>query len=212
MIFTKEEIYRSFSFPQFNNKLNTWHMKKLFFLLCILFSFHSYAGEITVKDFSNGVLLVRLNSGSKQLEFYKEKYPEKAQKLAEKIDSENQELMTAFSEQYKYSKVLFFYSDDAESIKNRNYKAKLFTADMSPVKEFDYKADEIFIARLGSTFESTLAIASLVLYNADFNQLEKPFPYYVRTYEGIGFLERSKKNLISRLNTKLMKYKKTHDL
>lgn len=187
-------------------------MKKFLFLLCILLSFNSFSKEADLHDFSKGVLLVRLNSGSQQLDYYKEKYPDKAQQLASEIDAENQELIDTFAENYKYSEVLFFYSDDAEAIKNKKYKAKLFTAKMDPVQQFNYNDDEIFIARIGSTVESSLAIASLVLYNSNFDRLEKPFPNYVRTYEGISFFKRSKKNLIIRLNNKLMKYKQKHHL
>lgn len=184
-------------------------MKKIIFLLCILFSVNCFAGKANSKDFSNGVLLVRLNSGSSQLDFYKEQYPEKVERFKSKINAENEELIRAFSENYHYSKVLFFYSDDADAIKNKDYTSHLFTADMKEVKQFNYNEDEVFIARIGSTLESTLAIATLVLYDAEFDQLEKPFPYYVRTYEGISFLKRSKKNLVTRLNSKLMKYKKS---
>lgn len=184
-------------------------MKKLFFLLCMLFSFSSIAGNSVPKDYSNGVLLVRLNSGSKQLDFYKEKYPDKVKQFESAVNAENEELIQAFSENYNYSKVLFFYSDDAEAIKNKKYTSSLFTADMKPIQEFKYSKQEVFIARIGSTLESTLAIATLVLYDAEFDQLERPFPYYVRTYEGLSFLERSKKNLVTRLNKKLLRFKKS---
>jgi len=134
----------------------------------------------------------------------------KANKLESRIDEQNALIRRAFASEYTFSKVYFFYSQHSDSVRQgklngilydedynlvRSLKGidslNIFTAEFGEVGQdtnryFDHQSfengDTAFSNVLKNSFYGGTKISfdALVISDQNFNQLERPFPYYSR--------------------------------
>ena len=150
---------------------------------------------------------------------------EKAVQQYEAEQKEKQDnLMQAFRENYTFSKVLFFYSHDKENIKNDDFSSVKFYTDSNQLVSNDtIDFSHFFIGEVsrmeidsaiytdGDGVEhktSNYSFSALIVRDRDFVQLGNPFPYYVRTMDGMPLLQKKSFRLIAAFQNKLeRKYK-----
>ncbi len=185
-----------------------------------------------INDLKDGCLLVRLPSKYNKLRELErlsasKSVSEAAQKrmreqylttLSER-DSFNARLMTAFTSQYHFSDVLFFYDTSSVQVKERKLDKLFLNAELQPELDYPDPAKPFLILRLGTTDPSvTSGIEAMVVMDAQFADLERPFPYYIKLKSLGHILEaifspkkraiRSPGHLAAELNRKMMDFYK----
>lgn len=185
------------------------------------------------KVFVDGILLVRLKSNKNKINALKKYRGEEAAQLEQlKQDKINKEIINSFKTYYSISKVYFFYSEYSKQVRNKEFDKVSFVDENLNVDEsIDIDAhNEFLIAEFSSNKQRSglyrhgsymkrdetgvqmvdtywgppaIRFSALIIMNDKFEQLAKPLPRYVRTYESIPFLRRSKPATISRLNQKV---------
>ncbi len=175
--------------------------------------------------FENGYMLVQLFNRDKTKHFIQQELGDGAvAKYEEKQLAKHKRLMGAFESHYSFNKVLFFYSNDKEHIKNRNFESVTFYGyKHQPIHKDSIKIDTFFIGEVSrvesdsvtyvkSTGEShkrpSYAFSAFVIRDDQFRQLEKPFPFYVRTFEGTPIFRRKENGLVKSLQSKLERTKR----
>jgi len=151
---------------------------------------------------------IRTHLGEKAVQQY-----EAEQK--EKFDN----IMKAFKDNYTFSKVLFFYSHDKEKIKNNDFSTVKFYTDSNQLVSNDtidfthFFIGEISRVEIDSSIytdgagvehkTANYSYSALIVRDRNFIQLGKPFPYYVRTMEGMPLLQKKSYRLIASFQNKL---------
>lgn len=187
-----------------------------------------------IKDLKDGVLLVRLQTRSKSLEMIRERgMDEKAAEIEAELKAENDEIIAAFQEEYDFSKVYFFNSEDSGELAKGEYdKVNTFdydevevnlnlntvfflTAEFSNVQpdtartRGDYRmvdtedGPELRSTSNGST---NFGFGALIIMSDQFIQLADPFPSYTRTFDDIFFLRRQPAKVVGKMNGKLVDF------
>lgn len=178
----------------------------ILFFLGLLASNHLTAQNFMVKahlsELKNGALLVKLYTRNNSIKAHRESgREEKANNLEKEQSFKNLAIVKAFEKKYNFSpKVYFFYSDDSGEIMDWQFKGNLMGYDMQVLNYVEIGAT-FYIAEFGNTEGS--GINALVIMDKESNQLEKPFPYFTRTFEGLFFLERSYDQTVELWNEKL---------
>jgi len=211
-------------------------MSKLisFFIFLLIPCFISFSQEENPKktkakqqlsEFENGYMLIQLFSRDRTKYFIQQELGDEAvAKYEEKQLANHKKLMTAFESHYTFNKILFFYSEDKESIKNRNFESVTFyDYKHRPIHKDSVSIDTFFIGEVSrvesdsvtyvnSSGEShkrpSYAYSAFVIRDDHFRQLEKPFPFYVRTFEGTPIFRRKENGLIKTLQSKLERTKR----
>jgi hypothetical protein len=165
-----------------------------------------------ILDLRNGVLLVRLQSRSNALKTIRERgLEEKAKEIEGELRAENESIRNAFRDHYEFSEVYFFGSDDSGALKERNFDdVSIFDANSDPVT-IDLSTRKFFVAEFGKVRADTAdykstpdpGFGALIIMSDQFIQLDKPFPYYVRTFETLPILKRSHDQVVRKMNQKL---------
>ena len=187
--------------------------------------------EMAIKNLKAGVLLVRLPSERRKLEELDRriasdrldaKSRERLKGLKEEVikdrDKTNQEFVSAFSSKYNFSEIFFFYDTSSVAIKNGAQDGVFLDKEMNLVPSISLKSRPFLVLRSGSLKENTTGLEALVVMNEQFEDLTRPFPYYVRM-RGIGHLlakvlnpgkvsRRSGLKLAEKLNLKLWEFHK----
>lgn len=160
-----------------------------------------------IEDLNNGILLVRLKDWEQKTDAYEQSGDSaEANRLAAFRKSQNLAIMEAFKNQYHFSEVAFFMSRDSKKIKDGNFegvflndslqKDSSITIDKSKprlIGEVDFlEADtskhwqsshyNIYTKKYEKIYYSNSADFSrcaIVIRDANFVQMRKPFPYYV---------------------------------
>ncbi len=139
-----------------------------------------------IKQMRKGVVLVRLQGRESSIERMEaENRPEIAEALRERAESENNEIIEAFTNYFTFSDVFFFYSAHSNDIKEDNFENIFSGTDQDEI-DIPYIIGNRPIYIVEFTSIRSLALDGLVVQNRYFSQLEAPFPSYVRSRRPIG--------------------------
>jgi len=180
-------------------------MRKIFLFLLVSFSLLGFAQEYTAEQLlsnaKNGALLFRLTTNTKKIEALKSAGKAKeALELAEKTKLDQAAWINAFTAEYHYGSVLFFYDYDARKIVDGDLSV-VFDKDLKLVNEKDLK---FVVAGISETHNFSLI--GIVLLTPKMEDVPKKMPRFVSAY---GFLHLSKKTffqMVKELNTAFGKY------
>jgi hypothetical protein len=150
-----------------------------------------------IKELKSAVLLVRLKTNENSIQALQDKGQiETAERLRVSQAIENKKIIQAFKEQFHFCEVKFFFSNHSNQVRQKQYE-QIFLNDsleVDPSITMD-KAAQFYIAEFGyieqvykgdssstpNVVPSHIRFFSLRMMDENFVQLEKPFPYYVRT-------------------------------
>jgi hypothetical protein len=163
-----------------------------------------------VSQLSDGAILVRLNTGEKQLELLqKMKLTQKYAELKKEIIESNEEVIEAFSKKLTYIKHIYYFSSShSNEIREGNFDGFLLNDELKTVPRNDLIINTYVIAEFAKTEQ--MGIPALVVYNNQFEQLEAPFPYFVRTYESLPIFNRSYDRTVELFDERLRSYQRFH--
>lgn len=165
--------------------------------------------KIDINKLSSGTLLVRLNSKSEQISYYR-KYNKlkEADKIEKRQQAFNQEMINSFRKSFTFCKVQFFCDTFSRKIVEGKLNEVVFYSDsliLDPLIKIE--DGNYYIAELGRTEgdnsrfrhdyivspanegaerrtrmfgEENLNIAGFVIRDKNFVMLHEPFPYYVK--------------------------------
>ncbi len=173
-----------------------------------------------IKQLKDGTLLVMLHTRSKSISALRKigKDP-LADKIATKQHLFNLEVVAAFKKHFNYCPTRFFFTDDAHFIAEEQMEKVLFlNENMQPDSSLTTLLPHFYIADFGMVQRDTAQFFSenikqtqgnwnirktpvyygspdrtfngLVIRSANFIQLRRPLPYYVRTFDSL-FIKRS---------------------
>lgn len=150
-----------------------------------------------------GILLVKLYTRNQAIEAMRERgYETSAQNLEKEQHFKHLAITNAFEMKYNFTpKVYFFYSDHSKKVMYRDFEGILMGYDLQTLHNVNIKDTAFYVAEFGYTEEKD--IAALVVRDNNLDFLEAPFPYFVRTFEGWLFLERSYPKVVELWNEKL---------
>jgi hypothetical protein len=133
-------------------------------------------------------------------------------------------LMKAFETHFTFCPVLFFYSNDASHLKNKDFDRVTFynsqhqviPAEQVNISSFligevsRVESDSItYVSADGTTKKRpSYAFSAFVFRDNQFRQLRKPFPFYVRTMQGTPILQRKENGLVKAIQNKLVRFNK----
>ncbi|MBL4593567.1 MAG: hypothetical protein JKX68_07110 [Flavobacteriales bacterium] len=186
--------------------------------------------ENQILDLKNGVLIVRLSTKKKSIAAMRKANKNKlADKTESKLHTRNQHIINAFRTNFNFCPVYFFYSDYSKHIKNNQLDSVVFLNDSLQL-DFNIKinAKKFLTAELGITepdnkkYSSTtgiekgektttyyggsgVTITGLIMKDQQFEQLRKPFPYYIREFVGLPF-HRAIHKMVIKMNNDLKRF------
>lgn len=188
----------------------------LFIVLSLFNSCHSakYRTHQQLSKLQEGVLLVRLTTAENAIAKYEQLGMEKkARAVAFQKRAENDALIHAFQEEFDFCPVYFFYSSDTKKIKQQQLQTvAFFDVHKKVVAPTSIPKNKFLIAEVGRAYDTELlhnkngqaqavagvgGIPALVVMDANFIQLKKPFPYVSGTFD------RSKTSMVKKFNTVL---------
>tara|TARA_Y100001968_G_C19410470_1_gene746018 strand:+ start:1526 stop:2092 length:567 start_codon:yes stop_codon:yes gene_type:complete len=180
-------------------------MKYLFFLFITLLTVsNDFYAQNTIKTITEGVLLVRLQTNEHLIKYYTENdMLNKARMEKKKQAKLNKEVMHTFQTTWSLCPVYFFYSNSYHEIK-RNDFTNVFNYQNEALSAENLKnlKNNFLIAYIGDT-HGALKFNALVLTNQYLKKLPRPYPRYVRTYDGFWFLKRKLRKSIQILEKKI---------
>ncbi len=206
----------------------------LSFFLIPLMLLSQNPGE-QINDMQDGIILVRLMTRENAIKALKDAgQDEGALAVMEQQKEENLEITKAFEENFNFCPVMYFYSSCSKNIVNRKFQGCLMNADLDLAPKADVSTiDKFFIAEFGHIESSDekyftnysleeseeggkeirtnyggdteIGAAALVIRDANFRQLQDPFPSHVRTREGLPW-KLSKAKAVAKLNKNLLDY------
>ncbi|MEO9258039.1 MAG: hypothetical protein ABI207_06630 [Crocinitomicaceae bacterium] len=176
--------------------------------------------DADLKALHNGYLFFQLFDREDTKNSIRNHLGEKAVQQYEAEEKEKQDnLMKAFRENYTFSKVLFFYSHDKEKIKNNDFSSVKFYTDSNQLVSNDtidfshFFIGEVSRIEIDSSIYTdekgvehktpNYSFSALIVRDRNFVQLGNPFPYYVRTMEGMPLLQKKSYRLIASFQNKL---------
>ena len=169
-----------------------------------------------ISKLKEGVLLVRLFTKTKGIESLRKKgATARANQIEQEVKAHNLNIVKAFKEVFSFSKVAFFFSDDSEAVKSGDFDQVSFLNENLEVDTSVSPANfgTVYIgefSKIESVDEETNQISrgfsAFIIRDAAFNQLEKPFPYYQRSYKGVFLISRSEATVVKKFQAKLEKF------
>lgn len=171
------------------------------------------SSKANIKKLKNGCLLVQLFKNENKLKALQKAGKDKEyEKLKNEVNEEHKGIMLSFYTVYDFSKVYFFYNTDATQIINGNYKGILFDKDFKPVDYSVIKYKNVFTLQVGDVFADAFKddIQGIVVMDREMNQLQRPFPYYVKKYR-FPKKARTMPEMVELLNTNLTRYYKASE-
>ena len=147
-----------------------------------------------INKLKNGYLLVRLPSKhnklselerlSKSMELdaaTKKKLRQRYDETIADRDAFNKNMMAAFNEHYQFSEVFFFYDTSSLAIKSGQLGKVFLDEALQPTIDLPEPDKSFLVLRSGTTDPSvTSGIEAMVVMDAHFVDLERPFPYYIK--------------------------------
>ncbi len=174
------------------------------------------AASTQIRDLRKGALLVRLKTRQNTIDAFKEKgYLKMAKKVEKEQQTSNKNLMKAFREHFDFCKVYFFFSDDSDKVLGQTFTGIFLNKDLEKDVSIVSNEKHIFTAEIGSLITdpsitypdgtessptSGMSESVLVIKNHQFEQLRRPFPYYVKISD--RFLDKK----IDKLNKRLHRF------
>ena len=165
-----------------------------------------------VENLKNGTLLVRLHQNTATIKKLKSFYKDKeAMIMTREVREQNLIQYKALTMGYKFSEIVFFFGKDSEQIMAGNYKGVFLNSSL----EIDTSiiVDEnnpIFILDIGDIYFEHMSghQEGFVILNSKFEQLAKPFPFYVRKRSGLAIIKRSELDMALILDKNLTQFYK----
>lgn len=183
-------------------------MKVRLFFIALLLSHGALAQEgleeakLRLQNFKEGMLLVRLQTSSKQIQALEERGRlEEAKDFREQQYEENKETILAFRKVFDFCPVYFFYADDSEAIRQEQLAGNIFDSQLEVLSNTDDLPDYFLTGEFAET--PNLKIDGFVLMDEQMLPLQAPFPFYQREHILMGIITLSKGKMIENLNTRL---------
>jgi hypothetical protein len=189
----------------------------LLFLFILTYSLSVAQGDCQVSvqeridlDYlKNGSLLVRLQTRNPSIAALKERGMEDQALLLEKEQArQNKELVEAFKTEYSFSSVYFFFNTDTDLLLEGKYDSITLVSDSLVADEtISFPEGNFLVAELAYLKypgESRTGFHALILKDPCLKQLDRPFPYFSRTFKSLGF--RKTDEVVRILEKKLRKY------
>ncbi len=198
------------------------------------FSQPDKAGD-QVRKLKSSMLLVRLMTSENKINALKESgHEDKAKQVEAKQREENLAIAKAFSENFDFCPVYFFYSTSSKEVRQMHLQGNLMNENLEPVAGIARPVPFFFVAEFGNiertdekylddyTFRQNeegkkevtptyygstdMGFSALIVRDMDFVQLREPFPFYVRTYASLPIFKRKKSKSVAKLNTNLKEF------
>lgn len=187
-----------------------------------------------IKKLKNGVLIIRLKTKSSTIKAFRDRgYEEEAQKAEENVKKTGLELIKAFRKNFNFCDFYFVASTYTIDLKEKNFKEVYFYDEKMEIDSL-IKPDlsNFFIAEYGSVESDTnsyyqgsyvnrgedglekrdtysesgsFGYEALIIRDDQFMQLANPFPYNIRTWDGL--IKPNK--VVRKLNDELYEFYKT---
>ena len=155
-----------------------------------------------IAQLRKGALLVRLKTGSLQLKALEESGNTKdAAAYRKKMEDENNEVVKAFREEFRFCPVYFFYSNNSGQIRAGHLAGCLLNKDLQPDSSLVPDTNYFLTAETG--FSEEQHIEGLIIMDRNFKQLETPFPFLIRKYQGPA-VKRSVAQMVKLLDKELL--------
>ena len=158
-----------------------------------------------IVQLKSGALLVQLQSKQISIDAYNQKgYQSIAEEIAQEQKEGNIRIMRAFSESFHFCKVYFFLSDQVDEIKEKrweevNFINKNYEADPSIILEETFFLVAVY-SKTGESdknkqYRSILSFDAITIWDENFIEMTKPFPYYLKMPQEIQKLKKIKKKI-----------------
>lgn len=186
-----------------------------------------------IKNLKNGILLIRLSTKSKALETIRNKgYDEKADEIEADQTALNKAIALTFPVNIKFCKTAFFYSQETDKLVSKDFDNMSFmdgelneipnplindmyflVLDLAILEGRDTRTNKTKKVDAENGIEkkpdyyspSNMSLPAFVVKDQNLEQLNDPFPYYVRAYS----LEPDIDKILSaalKLNKRLFKF------
>jgi len=169
-----------------------------------------------IQKLQEGALLVRLKTRQRTIDAFKNSgYLKMANQVEMKQKTRNQRLMNAFRKNFSFCEVYFFYSEDSEKMMEGMYEGIFLDENLEKNARIVLKEDFILTAEVGNIIKDRVSVDAsgneyaansgmseslLVIKDSNFEQLRRPFPYYVRA--GDRFIDKK----VAKLNKRLFAF------
>ena len=183
-------------------------------LLVLLIVFVPFVGckrdvelaEKYIKEMKDGAVLVRLKTSKLQIDKLLEMG--KLDLAKEKVmlqRKKNLEIVTAFSEHFKFCRVYFFHSNNSELVKENRTRGFFLDANLNVDETIRVIEKNVFVVDIGDLFFDTFSSHSegIGVMKQNFELLIKPFPYYIGKSRVLPVFKRSTSELVELLNEEL---------
>ncbi len=180
-------------------------MKKLLYIISFTLFNYSVLAQDLISNLPQSAILVRLQTNEHIIKYYlNQGNIQQANKEELRQKKKNSEIINTFTNEWEFCPVYFFYSDKSQEIINKNFNNifKNTEEDKLSFKEIQKLKNEFIIMYFGET-QGKLKFNALVLNDSKMQQLKKPYPKFVRTYKGLGFLSRNTSKIIRILKQKI---------
>ena len=181
-----------------------------------------------INQLHNGVLLVRLQTKKKSIEALKKRGQLKlAGEIKAKQESLNKEIVSAFQRNFDFCPTYFFYSNYSQEIIDKSFEEIQFLdKNLLPDTKIKFDNKSFLTAEFGTIEQDTtnrvpvnngaekqeqkysgsnMGFGALIIKSEQFNQLKKPFPFYVRTYDSLP-IKRKPRVVVRKMNEKLHEF------
>lgn len=189
-----------------------------------------------IQNLKDGALLVRLTTKLNTINAVKDKNPELAERIKQKQQAANLEIINAFTKSFSHCPVYYFYSENSPMIKKKEFKGVLMDSNMNELIEIPNLDNNYLIASFSYTKSDTITyymndylgrnsetlnlerkeqrghtgmstgVDALVLFSPELIALQAPYPHYKRTFEHLPIINRSRANTVEGLQLKIEKY------
>lgn len=173
-----------------------------------------------LENLHNGYLFFQLFDRTVTKKIIRENLGEKGvAEYQKELDETHSAYIAAFKKHYTFSKVAFFHSDDKKQLKAGNFsEVKFYNVNNELADNDTIDFSHFFIAEVsrieldsatttngeGDTIKiADYSFSALIVRNRNFVQLDEPFPYYVRTMEGMPIFQKKAYRLIRAFQNKL---------
>ncbi len=191
-----------------------------------------------IRSMNESVLLVRLKTKQKNIEALREHgLNAKADIIESELKTKNLAIVKAFKDHFDFCPVYFFYSHDSKLAKAKELGSVQFLNDLLEhdpsiqltnsnfyIGEFAqiehygesekkgeyevYDADGKIEVRDQYRTVTNFGFGALVIRDASFYQLTRPFPYYSRTLQDLVLFKRKPATVVKKMNSKLRAFLK----
>ena len=184
-------------------------------------------------DLKNGVLVMRLKTGNNKLKAMsrvanssevdaddRKIFEERIANLKKEIQLENERLIQALKEEYKFTEVLFIADTSAHLLKEKKQSGYFLNEQLNIDPSISLNNQKFFVAYYGAVVSATKnGVDGLVVLDDNLNQLVDPFPHFTGLTTTRKWIERffNKKEeselfrmMMHRFNNRLEEYYKRH--